>query len=118
VIIFPKQEELSQFFLLRKYEQERVMGNHAIGRQAMAVASALAEYREQIGLSALEILDKSCECCRGYDAEFEWDDEGGEVFHALLVEAFRPEYDPDIDLDGDEFYDMIYKPFTRRYGIR
>ncbi len=96
------------------------MGNHAAGRQAVAVAEAIIARRTTE--TALEILDAACgflrDYCgpgRGCDAEFDDAAWPGEVFGDLLTEAFAPgrEYE-----DGEGAWeDDVREPFRKRYNL-
>lgn len=94
------------------------MGNHAVGRAMVAVAETLADRRRE-GETALDILDIAADGSgvRGRDAEF--DDAGWEdgPFRSLLLEAFGADYDPSTDVDGEGFYEGVWRPFRERYDL-
>ncbi|OAN52839.1 hypothetical protein [Sphingobium sp. TCM1] len=94
------------------------MGNHAVGRAMVAIAETIAERRKD-GETALEILDIAADRSevRGMDAEFDDAADDDTAFRALLLEAFGEDYDPATDVDGEGFYEGVWRPFTERYGL-
>lgn len=94
------------------------MGNHAVGRAMVAVAETLAERRKD-GETALDILDIAAARSevRGMDAEFDDAAYDETPFRDLLIEAFGADYDPATDVDGEGFYEGVWRPFRERYDL-
>ena len=94
------------------------MGNHAIGGAFVAVVEATAE-RRRTGETALDVLDAAAERLdiRGADAEFDDAPFDGGCFHKILIEAFCPTYLSLNDEDGEEFYEKVYLPFSKRFEL-
>lgn len=96
------------------------MGNHAIGRAMVSIATALVERRRE-GETALDILDMAADRSeiRGTGAEFDGACYEDDMFRDLLIEAFAngEEFDTDDDDEMDAFYDRVIEPFSKRYGL-
>lgn len=95
------------------------MGNHAVGRAMVAIATTAAERRKE-GESALDILDMAADRSeiRGADAEFDDACHEDGPFRDLLIEAFGNGASfADAEDDEDAFYDQVLKPFDERYGL-
>ena len=97
------------------------MGNHAAGRQMVAVAVALWEVHDKTGMTALQILDKACEPLMKTDADFDDAVDPTEPFGQILIAAFAPDYQGDPYAEGDENWDrwenQVYEPFRKRYNF-
>ena len=96
------------------------MGNHAVGRAFVAVATKISERRKE-GETAIQILDEAADASdvRGMDAEFDDAIMPGEPMWDLIVEAFgdgQP-FTINEDDDWDTFYDGPYTKFRERYGL-
>ncbi len=97
------------------------MGNHAVGRAFVAIATVANERRKE-GESALDILDLAADQSeiRGADAEFDDAIEPGEPVFDLIIEAFgegKVFTFGDDDEGWDAFYDGPYAAFNQRYSL-
>lgn len=94
------------------------MGNHTVGAAMVALVEAIAARRrpDETGLSILDEAAERTEI-RGADAEFDDAPYEDGIFRSILIEAFNPTYDETDDEDGDEFYETVYEPFSKRYEL-
>ena len=102
------------------------MGNHAIGRQVVAVANALWTQRTETGLAPLAILDIACKGVPvGCDIEFDdalWEGDFYELLTAAFSEkpvsyydALKPQSAD--DEENNEWEEDVGSPFYQRYKL-
>ena len=96
------------------------MGNNQAGMAIVKVVESLHEMFPECDPDT--ILDIACAPYVEMDVEFDGQEYGSktagygtDILRDMLIARFNPCYNPELDEDGDVFYETILKPFSRKY---